>query len=62
MNYKFLKKPFIYYMVSQYFGENKACYKYENGKAIVIGKEQTAQCPIGYNSLYSHLLDLRNQV
>ena len=56
MNYKFLKKPFDYYMVSQHFGENKACYTYTNGKYITIGKQDYEVCPIGYKSVYSQML------
>lgn len=56
MNHKFLQKPFPYTTVSQHFGENKACYTVINGKTVVVGKDQTASCPVGYLSVYSTML------
>src|ERR1035437_1897996 len=55
MNEKFLFPPVYPYNISQQFGENKACYQMVNGKAVVVSKAQEAQCPVGYQSLYSNM-------
>lgn len=53
---KFLQQPLKNQYISQRFGENKACYTIINGKPITISKSHEAQCPVGYQSVYSNML------
>ena len=53
MKEKFLYQPISPFILTQGFGEDKACLQIADGKTV-ISKQTSETCPAGYKSLYSN--------